>query len=222
MANYLQSIFEEITQTHSEQELREQVMVQLGEYFQAKRRGLFFFDSLPNRKISPFIDLALSVERNPVLRYLVEHHAPVHEEVVLKPGKWKTICPRFDHGHVMTGPIIGNGKLIGGIGFTRTRESSAFNAENLADLSAVCLHLSIWLTKIKSETKELNSDINCLTPREIQIVELVAQGFTNAQIGKKLWIQENSVKQALKRIFRKLEVSSRAEMVAKVLTASSK
>lgn len=224
MLNSLQLIFEEIAQTRNEQQLREQVMVQLGYYFEAKRQGLFFFDSLPNRKTSPLIELALSIEHNPVLRYLVEHHAPVHEEVVLKPGKWKTICPRFDHGHVMAGPIIGNGKLIGGIGFTRARESSAFNNRDLADLSAVCLHLSTWLTKIKSQTKEFKLDLdsninlntNCLTPREIQIAQLVAKGLTNAQIGKQLWIQENSVKQALKRMFRKLEVSSRAQMVARL------
>jgi DNA-binding CsgD family transcriptional regulator len=55
-----------------------------------------------------------------------------------------------------------------------------------------------------------------LTPREIQIAELVAQGLTNAQIGATLWITENSVKQALKRMFRKLEVSSRAQMVAQL------
>jgi DNA-binding CsgD family transcriptional regulator len=219
MPTYLQFIFKEITQTRNEQQLREQVMVKLGDYFEAKRRGIFIFDNLSNWN-STVAQLALSLEHNPVLRYLVEHHAPVHEEVVLKPGKWKIICPRFDHGHVMAGPIIGNGKLIGGIGFTRTREHKAFNNQDLVDLSAVCLHLSTWLTKIKSQTKEFDSDINlntnCLTPREIQIVELVARGLTNAQIGKELWIQENSVKQALKRIFRKLEVSSRAQMVARL------
>lgn len=55
-----------------------------------------------------------------------------------------------------------------------------------------------------------------LTSREVQIAELVAQGLTNAEIGAELWITENSVKQALKRMFRKLEVSSRAEMVAQL------
>ena len=49
-----------------------------------------------------------------------------------------------------------------------------------------------------------------------QIAELVAQGLTNAEIGAAFWITENSVKQALKRMFRKLEVSSRAEMVARL------
>jgi DNA-binding CsgD family transcriptional regulator len=50
----------------------------------------------------------------------------------------------------------------------------------------------------------------------MQIAELVAQGKTNAEIGAELWITENSVKQALKRIFRKLSVSSRTEMVTRV------
>jgi DNA-binding CsgD family transcriptional regulator len=55
-----------------------------------------------------------------------------------------------------------------------------------------------------------------LTPREIQIAELVARGLTNKEIGTQLWITQNSVKQALKRMFRKLEVSSRTEMVSKL------
>jgi DNA-binding CsgD family transcriptional regulator len=44
-------------------------------------------------------------------------------------------------------------------------------------------------------------------------------GRTNAEIGAELWITENSVKQALKRMFRKLDVSSRAQMVAQLALA---
>lgn len=40
--------------------------------------------------------------------------------------------------------------------------------------------------------------------------------MTNAEIGAELWITQNSVKQALKRMFRKLDVSARTEMVAKL------
>ena len=61
-----------------------------------------------------------------------------------------------------------------------------------------------------------------LTPRKWQSVKLVASGRTNAEIGKELWITENSVKQALKRIFRKLGVSSRAQMVAQVFAKNSR
>jgi DNA-binding CsgD family transcriptional regulator len=59
-------------------------------------------------------------------------------------------------------------------------------------------------------------DSYCLTNRELQIAELVAFGLTNAEIGAKIWITEHSVKQALKRIFRKLSVVNRTQMVAKL------
>jgi RNA polymerase sigma factor (sigma-70 family) len=55
-----------------------------------------------------------------------------------------------------------------------------------------------------------------LTPRERQIAQLVAKGLTNAEIGKQLWITQNTVKQTLKRMFRKLNVSARAELAAKL------
>jgi DNA-binding CsgD family transcriptional regulator len=159
------------------------------------------------------------------LRYLVERHAPVHEKVILSPGVWQTICPRADHGHVMIGPIVHNGQLVGGIAFTRHRDHSAFDAQNLADLSALCLHLSSRLAALRWSATDRRSSqptalpiLNCdrLTPREAQIAELVAQGLTSAEIGAALWITENTVKQALKRMFRKLNVSSRAEMVAQM------
>jgi DNA-binding NarL/FixJ family response regulator len=55
-----------------------------------------------------------------------------------------------------------------------------------------------------------------LTSRERQIADLVAKGLTNTEIGQELWITQNSVKQALKRMFRKLEVTARTELVAKL------
>jgi DNA-binding CsgD family transcriptional regulator len=161
------------------------------------------------------LQLALSPEYNPVLRYILEHHAPIHEASILSPGVWQEICPRFDHGHVMLGPIVSNGYLVGGVGFTRTRDRSAFSDRDLTDLSALCLHLSNWFAIASSKPSQTVISPQ-LTPREKQIANLVAQGLTNSQIGKLLWITENSVKQALKRIFRKLEVSSRAELVAKL------
>jgi DNA-binding CsgD family transcriptional regulator len=58
--------------------------------------------------------------------------------------------------------------------------------------------------------------------RELEIALLVAQGLTNVAIAKQLWITHNSVKQALKRIFRKIDVSSRVEMVAKLQLLNNK
>ena len=193
-------------------------MAKVGEYFAAKRWKLSFLDEFPtlDDNTPPLIKRALALEHNPVLRYLVQRHAAVHDELILPPGVWKTICPRVDHGHVMVGPIVSNSQLVGGIAFTRHRNDPAFNAENLADLSAICLHFSTRLAALRSKPVTFCLNCDCLTPREAQIAELVAQGLTNAEIGTVLWITENSVKQALKRMFRKLKVSSRAEMVAQL------
>ncbi len=220
----LQLLFEAIDQLQDEDDLRSQVAPKIGEYFAAKRSGIFFFDRLPllDSKLQKTLKVALSVEHNPVARYLVERHSPVHEGLVTSPKGWTMICPRPDHWHVMAGPIVDRGQLVGVVGCTRDRSMFAFDTQNLADLSAICLHLSVWNATVRSaklsrrESPQQAFKSDRLTPRELQIAELVALGRTNAQIGKEIWITENSVKQALKRMFRKLEVSSRAEMVAQL------
>jgi len=216
-------LFEEINQIKNEQDLRSNLAPQIGEYFAAKRSGIFFFDQLKvDRNLQKVLKVALSVEHNPIARYLTERHTPVHEGLVTSPKAWKIICPRPDHWHVMAGPIVSHGQLVGVVGCTREQSMSAFDTQNLANLSAICLHLSVWTATVrllsvsegKSPHQLFKSDR--LTPRELEIAELVALGRTNAEIGNELWITENPVKQALKRMFRKLEVSSRAEMVAQL------
>lgn len=221
MKTTLKSIFEVINQAHSENDLRVQILPKIGEYFSAKRSGIFFFDQLPleDSKFQKILKFGLSIEHNPIVRYLVERHAPVHEGLVTSPMVWKIICPRRDHWHVMAGPIVNSGQLVGVVGCTREKSRTAFDTQNLADLSAICLHLSVWTATVRLQNQLSPTDL--LTPRELQIAEQVALGRTNAEIGHELWITENSVKQALKRMFRKLEVSSRAEMVAQLYATKS-
>jgi DNA-binding NarL/FixJ family response regulator len=52
-----------------------------------------------------------------------------------------------------------------------------------------------------------------LSDRELEVVQLVAQGFHNKEIGKKLFISEQTVKNHLHNIFDKLGVSYRLELV---------
>ena len=50
-----------------------------------------------------------------------------------------------------------------------------------------------------------------LTPRELEVLRSVAEGHTNAQIGRELWLTEQTVKFHLSKIYRKLGVSNRTE-----------
>jgi DNA-binding CsgD family transcriptional regulator len=56
-----------------------------------------------------------------------------------------------------------------------------------------------------------------LTVREIEVLELLAEGRTNAEIGGVLVVSEATVKSHLARLLRKLQASSRAEAVARYL-----
>ena len=50
-----------------------------------------------------------------------------------------------------------------------------------------------------------------LTRREVEILRLVAEGYSNAQLARMLWVTEQTVKFHLSNIYRKLDVSNRTE-----------
>jgi DNA-binding CsgD family transcriptional regulator len=217
MANSLHAVFHAIANATNEQELKFAVTETVGAHFEVQRWGIHLINDDSQTEFDAQAIPAVCVENNPIGRYVVERHAPTHEQLILTPGDWKQLCPRHDHEHVMTGPIVCNGRLVGTLNLARAQGNPAFDANDLADLSALCLHLSAKLAMLRANTKTSHSLFaSRLTPRELEIAELVAQGLTNGEIGEKLWISQNSVKQALKRMFRKLEVSARAEMVAKL------
>jgi predicted ATPase/DNA-binding CsgD family transcriptional regulator len=53
-----------------------------------------------------------------------------------------------------------------------------------------------------------------LSPAELRVVELVAEGLTNPQIGERLFISPRTVQAHLSHVFAKVAVSSRAELAA--------
>jgi len=60
-----------------------------------------------------------------------------------------------------------------------------------------------------------------LTPREDQVVSLVAEGIGNREIARQLGVRENTVKKSMVRIYDKVGVSNRVELVLYALTNRS-
>jgi DNA-binding NarL/FixJ family response regulator len=54
-----------------------------------------------------------------------------------------------------------------------------------------------------------NESLPALTSRELQVLRLVAEGLPNAQVARRLWISEPTVKYHLSRTYEKLGVSNR-------------
>ena len=73
--------------------------------------------------------------------------------------------------------------------------------------------------RVVEETRQNHqsqSELNALTEREREVLELLAQGLTNKEIAVRLVITTNTVKRHLKAIFEKLNVHTRSAATAKV------
>lgn len=67
----------------------------------------------------------------------------------------------------------------------------------------------------KNNSISLNKDVNieALTPKEKEVLELVAKGASNQQIADKLCVRDVTVKTHLNSIFKKLKVANRTQAV---------
>lgn len=72
------------------------------------------------------------------------------------------------------------------------------------------------LRKIALDAK-LEAGRGTMTARELEVLQHLADGRTNKEIGKMLGVSDETVKSALKRIFEKLAASDRTEAVAHAL-----
>lgn len=72
---------------------------------------------------------------------------------------------------------------------------------------------SVRVIKPKAELAEVSRDglLAELTPREFEVLELVAKGKKNKEIAQALWIEESTVQNHLHHVYEKLGVSSRTE-----------
>lgn len=79
------------------------------------------------------------------------------------------------------------------------------------DSSRAARHATNYLSGAPSRLDQL------LTPREVQVIRLLAAGETNAGVASRLVISEGTVKSHVKHILRKLRAANRAEAVSRYL-----
>lgn len=85
----------------------------------------------------------------------------------------------------------------------------------LARVEAV-LRRSKWQQEVQpKQEKTLNKDVNidALTPKEKEVLALVAKGASNQEIADKLFVRDVTVKTHLNSIFKKLKVTNRTQAV---------
>jgi DNA-binding NarL/FixJ family response regulator len=102
------------------------------------------------------------------------------------------------------------------------KRCSAIMAQNASFLEFTILINSLKIRKIRgdqSKMRTVRGKIPKLTKKELEIVELLSQGRSDAYISKTLHIANPTVKTHLRRIFSKMKVSNRAHCVAQVIRA---
>ena len=71
-----------------------------------------------------------------------------------------------------------------------------------------------WIRRARGTRKRPAAGWESLTPTELQVVELVAQGLSNPQVAERMFITRGTVKVHLGHVFQKLDVRSRSELAA--------
>ncbi len=77
------------------------------------------------------------------------------------------------------------------------------------------------LAIVRASSQQTDSVFTLLSPQEKRVLELVVQGRTNKEIGEKLGLSENTVKNYLGNVFEKLHVRRRSQAAALYMQSSA-
>jgi DNA-binding CsgD family transcriptional regulator len=158
---------------------------------------------------------------DPVLRAVVERQTPIHDLQLGTPDSWhreamyRDFMSPYGLDHVMFAPVVGEGRIVATLHFVRRKHEQPFSDDDWALASSMSSHISALLARLDAAADELPP----LTARELEVARLVSLGLNNLEIGRHLSISRNTVKEVLKRVFRKLDVDARAEMAARLSAA---
>jgi DNA-binding NarL/FixJ family response regulator len=86
----------------------------------------------------------------------------------------------------------------------------------VADLPAVLRQIigrTVFTAVAAYDSGNSNGHGHGLTPREQEILALVARGLSNKAIGRELWVTDQTVKFHLTNVYRKLKVDNRTAAV---------
>lgn len=97
---------------------------------------------------------------------------------------------------------------------------AALGSDSFAEATAEGTELELadaaaYAARARGERKRPAAGWESLTPTELSVVELAAQGLTNAEIAKRLFMTSGTAKVHLHHVFAKLGVTRRAELAAR-------
>jgi DNA-binding CsgD family transcriptional regulator len=158
---------------------------------------------------------------DPILAEALRSRAAVHNRDLFTDADWRrqsfyqAYARRFNCEHYLVAPLLGIAAPIGAIHVVRRPSQTAFDARSLRVAAAVASQLSVYFAVLS----EVHVEDVALTVRERQVARLASEGRNNLEIAGQLGIARETVKQTLRRVYRKLDVNGRAAMAARLSAA---
>lgn len=116
--------------------------------------------------------------------------------------------------------IAHNGKCYGALSLYRSKRMGDFSDRDVFILNQLHNHLvtRICLQESRGEDPVVRKideikHSNLLTSRELEIVSLILQGFSNEEIGSKLFVEPGTVKKHIHNIYGKFKVKNRMQLL---------
>lgn len=128
-------------------------------------------------------------------------------------GPQDTVCARWGMGRILIVPIFGTHGIVGSINLVRPDGAVPFSPEEQLTALGLAAQTSVALARCQDVPPPAQAALG-LTARDRELLRLLGQGLRNREIARVRGVSEHAVHQALKRLYRKLGVRSRAAAVA--------
>jgi len=150
-----------------------------------------------------------------LMKKLVQRRTPVTEA---DAGSERTVCARSGMGRILIAPLFSDHGVSGSLNFVRPTGARPFAPGEQLNAFGLASQASLAIARCEG-SEPPGSQLDGLTPREFELLKLLARGLSNRELAARKRVSEHAIHQALKRLYRKLDVHSRAAAVATLFAA---
>ena len=100
-------------------------------------------------------------------------------------------------------------------------ETELMDAIRTAAAGRMVMSTDAFMDLLQGHARSAHDPLQSLTPLERELFDLVGEGMSNAEIAERMYLSQGTVRNYVSRLFRKLRVERRAQLVAQAARLSS-
>ena len=173
-------------------------------------RSLLEAGAPPYHHTRDLVEIDVVRKRRPILVLDADTNPRVHP----------TISPVSRSNTYVAAPVVARDHVAAFVHVDRNAATGTTDEFDRDLLAYFCENIGVMLDRLvvtdksaeqAAPTSPVSGWIDALTARESEVLHLLATGLTNAQIGARLFISEETTKTHVKKLMRKLGVSNRSQ-----------